>query len=154
MKKPLIIGIGNPFRSDDGCGLTIAKILQEHLQGDADCLTCSGDPMSLMELWKGRETVFLIDAVLSKTKQVGYIHHFHPSVETIPGIFTNTSTHLLDVIQIIELAKALDKIPTDLYLFGIETKEHAMQEGISPELEKKLPEITEQIAKNILKTLL
>ena len=63
MSRILIIGVGNPYRSDDGVGVAaIERLRQAGLIG-VDLVEESGEPVALVQRWSGRSKVFLIDAV-------------------------------------------------------------------------------------------
>ena len=66
-KNTLIIGIGNEFRKDDAVGLHTARQLKELLSGNIDIVEMSGEGAELLELWNSYETVFIIDAVRTKS---------------------------------------------------------------------------------------
>lgn len=145
MKKPIVIGIGNAYRGDDAIGLLVAESLKKNLTPDADIAFCQNDAMDLMQMWEGKEAVFLIDAVVSGTKHCGFLHTFNPLEEGIPAIFSNASTHALDVAQAIELSRALDTLPKSLIFYGIEGKDFSLETGISEKLKKKLKKINEAV---------
>jgi hydrogenase maturation protease len=149
MNKALVIGIGNRFRGDDAAGLDVASYLSTQLEKLVDVSYCEGDPITLMDMWKGWDCVFLIDAVTSDTGEIGYVHEFDIHEASIPAIFSNTSTHFLDVIQIVELARALERLPSTLVLYGIEGREYRMEQSISKNLNLLLPKISKHIEMDI-----
>lgn len=149
MMKPLVIGVGNRYRGDDSVGLDVAETVLASLGELVDVSFCEGDPLTLMDLWEGRDCVCIVDAVTSDSTELGHIHECDMAKEAVPAIFTNTSTHFLDVIQIVELARALNKLPTKIVLFGIEAKNYAMDEGLSQKLQDMLPEISKEIVSGI-----
>ena len=64
----LVIGIGNPFRNDDRAGLEVAQDELNTLARDRlKVLEIAGNPMALLDLWKGFDEVLLVDAVSSKS---------------------------------------------------------------------------------------
>lgn len=151
MKKPLVIGIGNPLRGDDGAGLELARLLEKKLQGLVDTEYCQGNLLELMDLWGTRECVFLIDAVSTENANPGALHQFAAHAEQIPALFSQASTHLLDIVQVIELAKVLGKMPDKLILFGIEGKRFHLETGISKELKALMDDVADRIEQGIRK---
>jgi len=149
MLKPLLVGIGNPFRGDDAVGLEVARSLESILGNALDVIYCEGDPVDLLDLWSDRDQVFLIDAVTTGTKSIGFLHCFHPLKEPIPASLSSSSTHLIDINQVIELGKALGSIPKMITLFGIESRDFSLEEGISSSLKKQLDSISQTIEKEI-----
>ncbi|WP_165690875.1 hydrogenase maturation protease [Consotaella salsifontis] len=112
----LIIGVGNRFRGDDAAGPLVGEALaargfevEEH----------AGEGASLMELWRGRSHVVLIDATRSGAAP-GTIIRFDAALQSVPtGIF-HYSTHEFSVAEAIETARLLDWLPNSLRVFGIE----------------------------------
>ena len=153
MNKPLLIGIGNEYRGDDSVGIEVTRTLEKRLKPTVDVTYCDGDTIHLMELWKERESVFLIDAILSQNNEVGKVKIFLPHKEKIPTLFAASSTHLLDVGATIELAQTLDNLPKECVLYGIEATDFSIEHRMSQELKEKLTEITKTIEEDIRKKL-
>ncbi len=149
MTKPLIIGIGNIFRGDDAIGVVIAKELKERLSQAAEVATCQGDVMQLMDLWEERNQVFLIDAISTDEQEIGFVHRFAAHKEAIPAVFSQASTHVLDVVQVIELAKALDRLPKILILYGIESEEYILDTQLSVKLRDALGNIAQEVESDV-----
>lgn len=127
-ERPLIIGLGNALRGDDGAGLMVAELLAGH---GLDVVRCDGEPVSLLELWRGFESVVIIDAVSGA--QPGRTWRLHADAEELPVIFAGqTSTHLLGLGEVIELARTLGRLPARLTLIGIEGNRFSL--GTKPSL--------------------
>jgi len=151
MSKALVIGIGNKFRGDDAAGLEVAQSLEKKLGTLVDFAYCQEDALDLMDIWSNREVVFLIDAVSSGKHEIGYIHRFLAHKEQIPSVFSNSSTHLINIAQVIELARTLGKLPAEVVLYGIEGKKYHLERDLSKTMQAKLSEVTEIIEKEIHK---
>lgn len=141
---PLIIGIGNEYRSDDAVGLVVARRLKEILADSAIVLEQGGDGAALMEAWRGAETVIIIDATLSGAAP-GTIRQFDASTQPIPKISFRCSTHAFSLAEAIELARALGELPRLLVVYGIEGENFAAGLGLSPEVEKAADEVARQL---------
>jgi hydrogenase maturation protease len=146
--KILIIGIGNPFRSDDAAGLCVVRSLKEAGFNTAMLVEHSGEGAALMETWKGAEAVILIDAVSSGAAP-GTLHRLEPLVKPLPAAMFQHSTHAFSIPQAIELSRALNQLPARLVLFGIEGKDFQAGEELSPEVAGALPKITKQVTEEI-----
>lgn len=126
----LILGCGNPDRSDDGAGLLTARRLRElgieaHEHG--------GEPLSLMEAWRTAEEVILIDTVVSG-RAAGEISVWNVRTDPLPAIRFRCSTHAVGIADAIEMARALDRLPSKLILYGIEGVEFEIGGWLSPEV--------------------
>jgi hydrogenase maturation protease len=117
--RPLIIGVGNAMRCDDGAGPALVDRLKHTLSGRADLALRSGEGGSLMALWEGRPLVIVVDAVCSGASP-GTIHRIEAHREHVPGGFFNYSTHAFSLAEAVELSRALDTLPQQLIIFGIE----------------------------------
>jgi hydrogenase maturation protease len=141
MKNPLIIGCGNRERGDDGAGILAAERLRA-LGFQAE--VCSGETSELMEAWAGADDVIVIDAVATGASP-GAVHVWDglrpPTFATCAG-----STHGLGVAEAIGLARALDRLPARLRIYGIEGKRFELGSAISPEGERAIREVVERIA--------
>lgn len=134
-KNVLIIGVGNRFRHDDGVGPYLIERLKKTLAGSADLVERSGEGAELMETWKNYSTVYLIDAV-SSGKKPGTLHHFNATQQKLPQNFFHYSTHAFSIAEAIELARALNELPNQLIVYGIEGKNFTSGEGLSKKVEE------------------
>lgn len=114
MNQPLVIGIGNPDRADDGVGWQVARTLE----GVTDTALSHGDPAHLLDLWEGRDAVILVDAVVTGGR---------PGSLTVldltdhdPPAGVGSSTHDLGPGMAVALGRALGRLPHTLLLVGVE----------------------------------
>ncbi|MEW6731351.1 MAG: hydrogenase maturation protease [Acidobacteriota bacterium] len=145
----LIIGVGNAYRSDDAAGLMVVSLLEEKAIEEIKTHRESGEGTALIECWKDAETVFLIDAVSSRS-QPGTIFRFDAVRETIPTKFFRYSTHAFSVAEAIELARTLDQLPNCLIVYGIEGANFDAGVELTPEVEKAVNEVTDRLLADIL----
>jgi hydrogenase maturation protease len=136
---PVIIGVGNEYRSDDAVGLVVARRLRELLADSATVLELNGDGVALMETWRGAETVIIIDAMRSGARP-GTIHRFDANSQSIPKSSFRCSTHAFSVAEAIDLSRVLDDLPQRLVIYGIEGKNFDAGLGLSVEVENAYDE--------------
>lgn len=142
----LVIGLGNDYRGDDGAGHRCVRLLE---RGDGvRVLEESGEGAALMDSWQGADTVILIDAVQSG-RIPGTIHRLDAHSEAIPAQFFHYSTHAFSVAEAVELARALDRLPQRLILYGIEGANFAAGESLSPEVSRAVGEVAERVRREI-----
>ena len=132
---PLLIGVGNEFRGDDGVGIIVARRLRASKPANLTILEASGEGAALMEAWKDASHVIVIDATRSGSAP-GKIHRFEAHTEPLPSRFFHYSTHAFSVAEAVELARALNQLPPQLIVYGIEGRNFTAGEGLSPEVEK------------------
>jgi len=130
-EKILVIGIGNDFRCDDKIGLDVVRVLREKNIPKIKILEESGEGISLMEIWKNAESVFLIDAV-SSNAEPGTIHRIDVHQQKIPKSFFHSSTHQFGVAEAVEISRVLKHLPTQLIIYCIEGKNFSMGTDVTP----------------------
>lgn len=144
--SPIVIGIGNPWRGDDGIGHAVVHALQD--TPGLTTATTSGEPAELMDLWQGHDPVILVDAIMTGTAP-GTIHRLD-AAEPLPRP-ARYSSHGIGLAEAIELARALDALPASLVIYGIEPA--TLEDGarLSPELVDRIAETAGKIRAELVK---
>ncbi len=117
--RRLFVGIGNPLRGDDAAGLLAARALRARGADGIEVCELEGEPVGLIEAWEGAEAVLLADAVCSGG-EAGEVHRVEAAAGPLPASLAGASTHALGLAEAIELARALERLPPRLVLYGIE----------------------------------
>jgi hydrogenase maturation protease len=112
----LILGCGNAARADDAAGLLVVRRLREL---GIDAREHTGEMLSLIDAWCGHEDVVLIDAAVGGAAP-GEITVWDACASPLPSGRFRRSTHSLGIAEAVELARALDRLPPRLTLYGIE----------------------------------
>ncbi len=146
--KIIVIGIGNAYRSDDAAGLMVARRLQEQSIGSCEVHEQVGEGTALMELWKGAQQVVVIDAVQSGAAP-GTIHRFQANLHPLPAAMFRHSTHAFGLIAAIELSRALNQLPPNLIIFGIEGENFDPGTVLSRAILKGVNDLVEDVRQEI-----
>jgi hydrogenase maturation protease len=128
---PLVVGVGNRTRRDDGVGPEVADRVRVR-RPDLDVVELSGDASAMIELWSGRDVVVVLDAVRTGAP-VGSCHRWCWSAgawDVLPPA-SRLSSHLVGVRDAIDLAAALDRLPPLLVVVGVEVEDLGVGEGLS-----------------------
>ena len=133
----VVIGIGNPYRSDDGIGPAAAAALEELCLPDADVLAADGEPAALIEAWTGRELAVIIDAVRCEPSTPGRI--WRSTAADLDGGVPAASSHALGIPDALRLAQALGRVPGRLVVYAVEAARLDLGEGLSSEVSAALP---------------
>ena len=141
--QPLIIGCGNPDRSDDAAGILVARRL---VALGINAQENSGETFSLMDAWQGFEAVIVIDAVASDEKP-GKVRIWDAAAHPLPKAALQCSTHAFGLYEAVELARELERLPDKLLIYGIEGKEFSPGARPSSEVEKAVELVAGQIVK-------
>lgn len=127
MIRTKVIGIGSPFGSDQ-VGWKAIEYLQQQtaiiVSNNMQLVILDRPGPALVEHFKDTYQVILIDAIKGES-EAGSITEI--DVTNIESNDLSLSTHGFGVIEAIELATALDQMPPQLTILGIETsgmKEH------------------------------
>jgi hydrogenase maturation protease len=147
-RQILVIGLGNDYRGDDAVGRALARRLQPIVGDDVRVMEESGEGASLIEAWKGADFVILIDAVYCGAA-AGTIHRFDAGMGPIPSGFFCCSTHAFSVAEAVELARALNQLPSRLIVYGIEGKNFDARVGLSPEVEVAADEVLRSVKEEL-----
>lgn len=117
--RALVFGIGNAYRGDDAAGLAVAALVRSARQPGVRVLEFEGEPVSLLDLWTGADAVYLADAV-SSGGEPGTVYRFDAAHGLPPGPLRHRGTHAFSLTDMIELARAVGRLPGRLVVHGIE----------------------------------
>ena len=146
--ETLIIGIGNAFRGDDGVGLIVAQRLRKFSLPGVTILEQSGEGTALMEAWGDAGRAIVVDAV-SSAAEPGTIHRFEVTGQPLPAHFSGGSTHAFGLAEAVELARQLDRLPSNLIIYGIEGQSFDLARGLSPEAGIAAQKLIEQVTQEL-----
>jgi hydrogenase maturation protease len=146
MKDRLVIGVGNEFRQDDAAGIVIARELHKRGIAGLEIVEASGEGGGLIELFRNRESVVIVDAVRSGAEP-GTLFEIDAHRDEIPTGLFNYSTHAFSVAEAVELARTLDALPAALMLFGIEGRDFGHGTDLSPPVADAVPNVVERVEK-------
>ena len=122
-RGPLVIGLGSPDRGDDAVGSAVARAVAARHPEVA--VVDHEDPTALLDLWAGHSPVVVVDAVRSGAP-VGTVHWLEtgpagPPVSTGAGTHSGQGgTHAVGLAEMVELGRALGRLPPRLVVVGIE----------------------------------
>lgn len=143
--RPLVIGVGNAMRQDDGAGPVLVSRLRRTWSRRCEWAVRSGEGAALMLLWAGRGTVIVVDAVCSGAPP-GTIHRIEAHRESVPSRFFNYSTHAFSLAEAVELSRVMGTLPDRLLIFGVEGERFDAGEELSQPVKAALDELTHRVA--------
>ena len=101
-----------------------------------------------MDLWKGAERVFVVDAVQSGAV-AGAIQRFNASQQPLPAPIFRDSTHTFGLIEAVELSRALKQLPSNLVIYGIEGQNFEAGTGLSPAVLGAVNDLAEKLRQEV-----
>jgi hydrogenase maturation protease len=140
--------VGNAWRSDDGAGLAVARRLADELHG-VDVLEHEGEPTSLIDAWADAEAAWVVDAVASDAAP-GTLHRLDASESELPAALFRTSTHHVSLAETVELARALDRLPARIVVYGIEGASFETGDTLSPAVAAAVDRAAESIREEVV----
>ena len=145
MNKALIIGYGNPLRSDDGFGWQAGRLLAQALadQG-AKIITCHQLTPELAEPLSQSSRAVFIDADAQGTP--GEIHHraVRPQVPA-----SSTFTHSCTPSGLLASAERLYGHRPQAVVITVSAQSFAFGDTLSPVVSAALPEVVDQVCREI-----
>lgn len=140
----VVVGIGNRMRGDDAVGPLALDMLRPLVGPDVACVECRGDVSEMIDAFRGADRVVVIDAVISGAEP-GTLHVVDGR-SGIPARWRSASTHLVGLGEAIELAWALQAMPDELTVYGVEAATAAAGAPMTPEVEATVARIVATVA--------
>ncbi len=148
--KTLILGLGNPYLSDDSAGLLVIRELEKRLSNpDVSLNETSLAGITLLDFIVGYDKVIIVDAIQSPGGEPGSVYRLTP--EQFDTSCHTTSSHDIGVIAAIELGRRLElSMPQEIDIIAIEAGDVVtLREGCTSEVEKAIPIAADIIIKEI-----
>ena len=139
----IVIGLGNRYRGDDAAGPVALDRLSGRLPENVPVFESAGDAAAIIEAWRDRDRAVLIDAVESGAEP-GTVHRLDGRAG-VPAHWNMGSTHLVSIGEAVELSWALECLPAELLIFGIEVARTDHTEDLSPEVDEAIDEVVEWV---------
>jgi hydrogenase maturation protease len=148
--KIAVVGIGNTLMRDDGVGIEAVQLLKRSsLPENVDLEIIEGgiSPDLSVLVDDDVDKLIIIDAVQGGGMP-GTIYRFMPealekqSEETI-------SPHNIGLKQSLTLMRIVGSLPAETVIIGVEPEDMGFGSGLSPSLQKELPQIIAAVRKEI-----
>jgi hydrogenase maturation protease len=144
-----VLCVGNPWRSDDGAGLAVARLLRGTLPAGVELLEREGEPTALIDAWDGATRLWLVDAV-SSGAEPGTLHRLDASAHELPAGLFRRSTHHVGVAEAVELARALGRLPAATVVFGIEGGSFEIGDELTPAVVRGVEQASEAVRMEVI----
>jgi hydrogenase maturation protease len=158
--RRVVIGVGNPFRGDDGVGTAVAERVRQRgpVGGHGVEVTClDGEPARIVEVWDGAGLAVVVDATRSGTV-AGTIARIEVDLaggdddhhdDGLPAGTFAGGTHGAGVGEAAALGRALGRCPRRLVVFGVEGAHFGPGPGLSPPVEAALDTVAALVAREL-----
>ena len=148
-KNILIVGVGNPLRGDDGVGVRLAEILAaQGLPDDIEVVDGGTLGLGLVNLMEGRRRVVIVDAA-DLGREPGEFAFLRLTQARLLGEERHLSVHGAGVREALLLAEALDSLPEDVLIVGVQPASMEWDTSLTPGVQAALPHITQAILEEL-----
>ncbi|GMT49882.1 MAG: hypothetical protein IEMM0008_1421 [bacterium] len=148
--KTIIIGMGNPFLTDDGVGGNVVRMLRESLNGrrEVDLVELYVGGLRLMETMIGYEKAIIVDAMLTGKNKPGVISSYREVGFTTKNTI---STHDTNLSIALEMGKLLNlSLPDEIRIWGIEANDvETFSEDLTLSVAEAVPIVVKEILQNL-----
>jgi hydrogenase maturation protease len=138
-----VIGVGNAYRGDDAVGLAVAERVRERAPG-LDVLVYEQEPLGVLDAWEGAALALLVDAV-SSGSDPGTVHRLDATAAPLPATVFRGSTHAFGVAEVVELGRALGRLPARLLVYGVEGRAFAAGDELTPAVADAVEPLVEEL---------
>lgn len=128
MTGAVVIGVGNPYRRDDGAGPAVLAALRRDPVPGVRLVDSDGEPGRLIAAWEGAPLAVVVDAAVADPPRPGRIHRFTTAGPTGGSA---ASSHGVDLGDAVALARVLDRLPDRLVLYTVEPTDTGFGTGLS-----------------------
>lgn len=152
MTELKVLGIGSPF-GDDSLGWEVVTLLQQQAKLKSftperlQFIYCDRPGLHVLELLHDTKAVFLIDAIKSGGV-AGSL--FCLKNEEIEEVTATNSTHALGIGYALKMGKALNILPKEVVLYGIEIEDVLFQFKLSTSMMHAIVQLSVQVQKDII----
>ena len=147
MAKTLVLGLGSPFRGDDGIGSCVVTALREEKVAPKVAIIDGGTPgLETMLIWQGYQRVIIVDATdmgLAPGRWKRFL--FDEAIFKVDRAAMGGSLHSAGLAEAISLAEALDMLPPELIFYGIQPQKIDWSIGLSNEVQSAVTEVCASI---------
>ena len=148
MGKIAVLGMGNVLFKDEGIGIHLIHALKNFPDLESVDLIDGGTSPQVIDLVRDADRLIVIDAIYGG-EEPGSVYRIKPEHVKNQKPY---SIHELNVLQMLWTLNIIGKSPK-ITIIGIEPKEIDWGLELSPELEQRLPQITEFVREKIKKVL-
>ncbi|AEM37955.1 hydrogenase maturation protease [Pyrolobus fumarii 1A] len=141
LRKPLVIGAGNPMFADDAVGYCVARILEECLEprDSIDVLALQALDPGVVAYFEGHDPIVIVDAVDPATMPSGariVTYEIDPrklSLNELAESLTEASSHEANPVNLALIAHASGTLEGRMFFVGLRIHRIELGGGISHE---------------------
>lgn len=145
----VVIGLGNPYRRDDGVGPVVAAAIDELALDGVRVLTGIDDPLALLLAWTGAARAVVVDAAITANPVPGRVRCY--GVDELAAN-PRLSSHEVDVAAALALGRVAGRVPDELVLVTVEPRDTGHGVGLSAEVDAAVPLAAAAVVREIVRS--
>jgi hydrogenase maturation protease len=171
--RVVVIGLGNPYRCDDGLGPAVAGLLRARRLPGVAVREAPADSAALLGMWSGARLAIVVDAVHGPAARAGRVHRLavpaagragrpglarpgrpgrpgkgrpaRPGGPDLAGT-AQAGSHGVRLGPAVELARVLGRLPRRLVLYAVEVTRTGHGRGLSPAVAAAAARVAAEVA--------
>jgi hydrogenase maturation protease len=146
--KVVVLGVGNSLLQDEGVGVHFVQALKKKELDYVNLEVIDGGTSpEITFLVEGADKLIIVDAVKGG-EEPGTIYRFDIG-EIAMDSPMRLSLHQMSILDNLRMLDLIGKRPKSTVIIGIEPKNLDLGLGLSPEIEKKMPELKRLLIREI-----
>ncbi|MBN1311833.1 MAG: hydrogenase maturation protease [Anaerolineae bacterium] len=144
MKNTIILCLGNLLRGDDGVGIAVHNRLaaEASLPEDVDLVDGGTPGLETVLLLQGYQRAIIIDAADMGRRPGEWVRFSHREASLQSADMALRGTlHSAGLAEALVLGDALDVLPSEIVIYGIQPQEIGWAEGLSELVQAAVPAI-------------
>ena len=141
---PVVIGVGNRYRRDDGSALRVVDALATRVPAGTVVVESDGEPARLIDSWADATLAIVIETVRQGTPP-GSVSEIEWDERLSNAINSEHGSHSLGIAEAIALGRVVDRMPRKLRILGIEPGDLGWGEGLSDAVSRSINDVVELV---------
>ncbi|MFB6151906.1 MAG: hydrogenase maturation protease [Haloarculaceae archaeon] len=142
-----VVGLGNPFRRDDGVAPVVLERLRDRPVADEVAVFDLGDAgFRLLHVLAEFDVVVVVDAVRFGGDPG---EHVVARPDELASLGEREGTHDTAVLDLVETSDRLEEAPADVLVFGVQPARTGYGEGLSDPVESAVPALVDALAERL-----
>jgi hydrogenase maturation protease len=153
---PIVIGVGNDYRGDDGAGPAVVAALRDLIgdSGGVRLALCDGEPTRMIDLWRAAGLAVVIDAAKADPQAgaaPGDVLRWEAGAGGAePPIRSDAaSSHALGPGEALRLAAVLDRLPRRLLVFAVVGSNFGVGTRLSDPVAAAVARVAEDVVREL-----
>jgi hydrogenase maturation protease len=148
-KPTLVVALGNRLMGDDAIACDVADRLaaDQVISADVELIVGENDLLRIGDRLAEKERLIILDAAQDGAAPGTVSLEDGLHLSACP---CNRQAHTISPVETLELLRAVGQLPADVKLLTISVGSVRVSNGLSPALERALPNITNRVARLIM----